>query len=644
MRMADKLEKWLTAWKVLLALGVIAGVCYAPALFGGFVYDDHLQVSNNPSIRTVLNFPEFFRHPSGYYSQSPASYYRPVHMAVYSLVYLVFKDNPLGYHLLNVLLAIFASWLLFLILQPWFSRLQAGLAALIFTVLPAHVEAVAWIAALPEVLGALLIFWVFKMHQQEHWDSPAYGLAGMVFLLALLTREHALVLPLLAMLLDALDSRRHENFVRWRLYWRYGVYALAIAIYFWLRFQTLGYWVTRPEAKYPMSGEMMFVNAAWLLAQYLWAFLFPPPGSAFHVFTPVASLWEIRMAWTALTLTAYGGVAAWLYKRNMYLFFFSLWIPAAFLPFMYFPALGENLMVDRYMFLPSAGAAVLFSAAGIAAYRRLTRPLLKKAALLLGAGIIIFWAGLSFARCFYWFDDVSLYRKTIASDPHAYHFYNLLAQAYYQQGDWQQAEENFQALDRLFPGKKTETVDYADVAQLSGSHRHYKKAFFEAQIKMAAVCFHRENYDRALEIYEKLLAVRPLDAELHYYAGSCQQKLGREAKARNYFQKAAQLNPSVYAQEIQPVAEQVEIQAEVERLCTLAREYVREQKYTDAVQTLHQAIGLDPGQAKPYHFLFNVYWLHGEKGKAREAIYQALQRDPQNALYRYNYEALQKKP
>jgi len=104
-------------------------------------------------------------------------------MVIYSWVHVLFKDNPLGYHLLNILLGVGAGFLVFLILREWFSSAQAALAALVFSVQPVHVEAIAWIAALPELLSAVLVLGGFRLHLRKVWSRHDYVISGIIFFL-----------------------------------------------------------------------------------------------------------------------------------------------------------------------------------------------------------------------------------------------------------------------------------------------------------------------------------------------------------------------------------------------------------------------------------------------------------------------------
>src|SRR5258708_39177890 len=110
--------------------------------------------------------------------------------------------DPTGYHVVNLLLHIAASLLLWLILL----RLQipgAYLAALLFAVHPVNVESVAWIAQLKNTLSLLfflLSIWCY-LKRDNNACNRWYWLSLFAFLAALLSKGSAAILPLVLLLI-----------------------------------------------------------------------------------------------------------------------------------------------------------------------------------------------------------------------------------------------------------------------------------------------------------------------------------------------------------------------------------------------------------------------------------------------------------
>lgn len=637
---------------VFLILAVVNLAVYAPALFGDFIYDDHRQVEQNPWIRSVKNLPEIFKHSTAFFQnpenrRGPGNYYRPMHTAAYTLVYALCGNRPWGYHLANLILSILVSFMIYIIAKTWFSSWEAGLGALIFSVHPMHVEAVAWIAALPEMLSALLLLLVLKIHIKDLWKDYDYLVSGVCLLAAFLTRENALVLLLLVLLYDALNPQRGWSRMAGDLGRRYIVYILAAGVYFYLRYQVLGHFIADSRG-YPLSPAGILLNIIPLLAQYYFSLLFPTPMSAFHVFHPVPAFFQLKIILSLGVLTGLGVLGWYLYKKDKILFFMFSWIPVTLLPFLYLPVLGENVFVERYMYLPSAGACILMGCGLLKIYHAITRRQVRWMYISLVIIIITGMAGTTFARTFHWRNDITLCTKTLKTDPGAFNFLNLLAYAYYTQGNAERAMEIFKSFDQYFPGEKEKAgkdgITYADVKKLPPEHNIYKQSYFEAQTKLAALHFQREEITEALELYKKLGAAFPGDYNLFFYLGLCHEKNQNLQEAARAYQYVLSLNP-----EHQPTRTRLEAlgpgitPAGMDKLCAVAKQLADKKEYHQAIALLNQAAAQDTQNARPHHYLFNIYWLTKQPEKARQAIREALRRDPGNELFQFNYKALQGK-
>jgi len=175
---------------------------YAFALGGGFVYDDEQLLVETPRLVTAsvkLAFTsDFWGLPAGAWR---SLHYRPVAMLAYSGIYRVFGLSPFAFHAVNILLHVLATLALFYLVRALCSEVALAAAAL-FAVHPLHVETVAWMSGLTEtlvgaaVLGSLALF----VHRR-------YVLSWTLAVIAMLTKEGALILPVLVLLLPDPEGR-----------------------------------------------------------------------------------------------------------------------------------------------------------------------------------------------------------------------------------------------------------------------------------------------------------------------------------------------------------------------------------------------------------------------------------------------------
>src|SRR5438552_6851806 len=130
-------------WRVVGVAVIIVGavlLVYLPPLRAGFVWDDEQLITSNPLLRRFSGLIEIW-------SVGRTADYFPITNTAFWIEHHLFRDNPLGYHALNILLQAADAMLVWLVLR----RLQipgAWLAGLIFGIHPVHVESVAWISEL----------------------------------------------------------------------------------------------------------------------------------------------------------------------------------------------------------------------------------------------------------------------------------------------------------------------------------------------------------------------------------------------------------------------------------------------------------------------------------------------------------------
>jgi len=180
----------------LLVFLVVALFVYRGALDGPFVSDDVPYLTLNPHVQELSRENLIaILDPNGPVVPLAANY-SPLHMLLHAMEWHFFGSRVRGYHVVNVVLHAFVSWLLVLLFRN--SRIPpvpAVLGGAFFLLHPANVEAVAWItqlkttSAMALALGALL----------AHPRRPALG--ALLFALAILAKPlAAFALPMAALL------------------------------------------------------------------------------------------------------------------------------------------------------------------------------------------------------------------------------------------------------------------------------------------------------------------------------------------------------------------------------------------------------------------------------------------------------------
>ncbi|HTV55578.1 MAG TPA: hypothetical protein VMI06_11775, partial [Terriglobia bacterium] len=297
---AGRTSRWSDA-DLLGVLILASALPYLNTLSGGFVYDDLTQVTDNPYIVNFHHLRSIFT--TGVWSfvgrQGVTNYYRPLMTLGYLVCYHLFGKLAFGYHLVNLTLYVMVVCILFGMTLAMFRRRDlAFMAALLFALHPVHTESVAWIAAVTDLeltLFFLVAFWFFLKTANSDGGRFVPAMAGMeiCFVLALLSKEQALMLPLLATIYEHGYREDRKTTSWWQKISRYGLLWLIEVGYLLLRIRVFGSVAPHPRSA-KMRWPQAFLSALALIAQYVWKMFWPVRLCAFYVFHKAASLLDPR--------------------------------------------------------------------------------------------------------------------------------------------------------------------------------------------------------------------------------------------------------------------------------------------------------------------------------------------------------------
>jgi tetratricopeptide (TPR) repeat protein len=176
-------------WLLAAVIVPLTFLAYLPAWNGGFIWDDDGHVTKQ-TLRSLAGLARIWFEPG-----ATQQYYPVVHSAFW-LQFHAWGVDPLGYHLVNILLHAISACLLGVILR----RLSVPgwwLAAAIFAIHPVQVESVAWITELKNTLSGAFYFAaaLTYLHFDERRTRGFYLGALGLFVLALLSKSVTATLP-----------------------------------------------------------------------------------------------------------------------------------------------------------------------------------------------------------------------------------------------------------------------------------------------------------------------------------------------------------------------------------------------------------------------------------------------------------------
>ena len=410
---------------LLLAAGLIS---FANGLQGDFTYDDKAIVRDNPRIQSWEALPGIFTTHYFGGSLATGTSYRPVDLLSFAANYLVHGRYLFGYHAVNVALHLANTLILFFLFRRRFGESTAGIAGLLYAVLPVHVEAVTSIVGRAEVLAAFFLLLAFLAAERAAARGKRVPWrAGLLYFLAILTKESAVVFPGLLFLYDLVPDtgsflrRAGERLRRNAIF--YVSFAVPLAATFAVRRAVLkGFLISSQAGFFELENPLVSVsalrrvgNASAILLRYLGRTLFPAllsaDESAWQL--PVHSL-RSPVLWgaTAAVAALLAAGIALLPKRPAAGFGVLFFLLAA-LPTSNFLFVTGTVMAERLMYLPSAGivlAAAAFFPGGLALGRR------RVAAAAL-AGITLLLLFRTIVRNTVWESDDTLFTNLLETSP-----------------------------------------------------------------------------------------------------------------------------------------------------------------------------------------------------------------------------------
>lgn len=303
-----------------LGLTAVVALIYHSAVVSYLFNDDFHWLAGAPLFR-LANVV----HLDGY-----SHFYRPVIEIYFSAGRRVFGCDPVPFHVASIAIHLVNTLLLFLLARALTGRDSfAWLSALLFCVQPGYTEAVAWVAAITDLLPAtwfLLTLWLHLLFLQRR-DAALYLLSLVTFATCLLTHESsAVLLPMMVALEVTAGAPR-----TWREWIRYVPFALLLA----------GYLVI----------ETIVNSRSYLVRESHYAFGW---HAVPHALQYVVSLYVGRSIVASYYLVA-AVTALLLWFGTPRVRFFIVWIGVTLAPVSFFTWGNES----RYLYVPAAGFAML---------------------------------------------------------------------------------------------------------------------------------------------------------------------------------------------------------------------------------------------------------------------------------------------
>ncbi len=354
-------------------LAIVTSVLFSPGLQGTIVYDDILLVERAPATQSISAAFAHWMDPYWAFAAKDSVEQRGLWRPLTALVIAVGRTfgggDPFGFHLVSLLIHIAATWAAFRLaaallrprlISPIRAECTAAFVALLFAIHPAQVESVAWISAVNDptwgLFGLLALYRYEVAAQRERWPIGA----AVLFALALLAKEQAVVILPLALLLDLTAGRRPRI--------GQALCLLApVALWYGTRtvvFHSADAGIFRSHGDFQMTALREISFRIELAGGFLKHTFWPIAPAVFRPVHPVSPEGSTAVAtgalWLSIVIAA--SVLAWRKERRIVVFgLLALLIVIA--PIVVSPAsAGLFPLSDRYLYVGVFGASIAIAA------------------------------------------------------------------------------------------------------------------------------------------------------------------------------------------------------------------------------------------------------------------------------------------
>lgn len=643
---------------LILIIGVLI---YSNTFNASFHFDDSASITENPAIKHIQNI----RAVWGFHPPRFLTYLS------FAINYHFRQLNVFGYHLINLLIHILASIIVyFLVLLTFetpamkdsslkrYQNITGLFSALLFLTHPIQTQAVTYIVQRAASLAALfylptlLLYVRFRLTKRPIY----YILSFITAFLGIFTKEIFITIPLAILLYEVCFFEKGALLKKIKFIFPYLLVILLIPLIMSTsEVYNLGEAreITRLSEKIPRKDYLL--TEFNVIPTYIRLLVFPINQNLDYDY-PIYHSLNLPTILSLLFLLSILGFGIYLFKRKpllsfgIFFFFLTLSVESSIFPI-------PDVIFEHRLYLPCFGFCIFLSSLLMEIIRR------KRPYIIFLSSIVITLSFLTYTRNLIWKDDITLWKDVVKKSPNKARAYNNLGLAYYRGGHSNEALACYRKAIEIRPNNEIAYnnigIIYKEQDKLDEAIEYYEKAlrirpeYFRAHNNLGVIYDRLGQNEKAIQYYQKAIELEPDYAEACNNLGLTYDELGQHEKAIQYYRKAIELKPEFaeayynlglthgrlgqYEKAIQYYQNAIELgPGYVEAYNNLGTSYGRLGQYEKAIQYCQKAIELSPDFAKAYSNLGVTCGRLGQYEKAIQYYQKAIELEPDYAEVYYN--------
>jgi tetratricopeptide (TPR) repeat protein len=533
---------------LVMVLATLAA--YWPVFSAGFIWDDDAYVTQNP----LLTAPDGWERI--WFSAHHQSQYFPLVFTTLRFEHALWGLDPLGYHVVNVLMHSINALLVWMALKR-LALPGAWLAAAIFALHPVQVETVAWITELKNIESTFfyllaLLAWM-RFGETNSWRF--YALTFFLYVLALFAKTTACTMPAVMLLTLWLQKKpiHLQRMIQVAPFLITGV-ALGLFSIWWEKH--LGNYQPRYGLSFSLLERLLIATqAVWFYAgKLIW-----PVNLTFSY-----PRWDLNGGdpWQYLGMMGCVLVVVflWQWRRTLdrgpavtVLFFVAVLSPMlGFIPLFTF---YYTFVADHYQYLACVGPIALF--AGAATHFSEKWRIHPSARHALAFFLLLVLATLTWQQAGAYQNLETLWRDTLAKNPASWLAHTNLGRLLTARGNLVEAEMHYRTALQLKSDNEDVRYDYGNMLVRAGRRdeavTQYQQALQlnpmdpDVYNNLGVVLYQERRLDEAITCFRTALRYRPDYPDAHFDLGNALFVEHKFDEAVGEYREALRLDPDSVA-------------------------------------------------------------------------------------------------
>ena len=606
--------------KKIIILILISVAVYSNTIFNSFIWDEIDIIREDVYMKSVKYIPHLFTlkyWQNDFTVVAPdTNIYRPLWALSFLADYKLWGENPVGWHITNIILfSLCVVILYYFLLSIPIGEMAAFLSSLIFAVYPIHVESVSYVKNRSDILCCIfyllsIIFFIKTVKSRQNnlqiFKSLNFPISILCFILALFSKEVAITLPVVMFVYLLFKKSIKDNY---KLLTIYVIICILFVIYILMNQVT----VNNED-----SIWLILLTGLTALGEYIKISLLP-----FFLCTERDLNFSI---FTFLYLGIFISLAYYFYKKQQTngLFFIFLYI-ITLIPVLNISSVEARPIAEQRLFIPSIGICSIF---GIYFYRFWYNKYVKIVFYL----FIIILSILVFKRNLVWKDSITLWRTTLKQGCETERVYSNLAVAFEENNMLNEAMAAYGLAIKKTSNPGTIAKIYTNIAILYKKNGQTKEAveYLKKAIEMDPLYYYASKVlgqiyeeqglnDEAVIEFEKVIKINKNDFETFNLLGIIFSKTGDLEKAEKNFKKSLEILPNFK-----------------EGLVNFGMLNYKLKKYNESIKYIKKAISIDQNYLDASNKLAIIYDTIGNKEDAVKLFRKLIYDNPNYLPARYN--------